>query len=266
MEYYIFGDLMNEENLIKYYNKFNEDKRLTRRRGEIEFITSMKYIHEYLKKGDKIIDIGAGTGRYSIPLSEEGYDVTSVELVKHNIKQIEQKSKNIKTILGNAKELSMIKDNTYDLTLLFGPMYHLITEEEKLQALKEAKRITKKDGIIMIAYCMNDYAIITHGFIDNNIKEALKSNEINESFHVTPKPTDLYSRLTLEEINNLNKKANLKRIKIISPDGPANYIRKQLNKMDDETYNLFIKYHLSTCERMDLIGAGAHTLDIIKND
>lgn len=257
---------MNEENLIEYYNKFNEDKRLTRRRGEIEFITSMKYIHEYLKKGNKIIDIGAGTGRYSIPLSEEGYDVTSVELVKHNIKQIEQKNKNIKTILGNAKDLSMIDDNTYDLTLLFGPMYHLITEEEKLQALKEAKRITKKDGIIMIAYCMNDYAIITHGFIDNCIKEALNKKEINESFHVTPKKTDLYSRLTLEEINNLNKKANLKRIKIISPDGPANYIRKELNKMDDETYDFFIKYHLSTCERLDLIGAGAHTLDITKND
>ena len=171
---------MNEENLIKYYNKFNEDKRLTRRRGEIEFITSMKYIHEYLKKGNKIIDIGAGTGRYSVPLSEEGYDVTSVELVKHNIKQIEEKSKNIKTILGNAKDLSIIEDNTFDLTLLFGPMYHLITKEEKIKALNEAKRITKKDGIIMIAYCMNDYAIITHGFIDNNIKESLKTKEINE--------------------------------------------------------------------------------------
>ena len=255
---------MNEENLIKYYNKFNEDKRLTRRRGEIEFITSMKYIHEYLKKGNKIIDIGAGTGRYSIPLSEEGYDVTAVELVKHNIKQIEQKSNKIKTILGNAKDLSMIKDNTYNLTLLFGPMYHLISKEEKIQALKEAKRITKKDGIIMIAYCMNDYAIITHGFIDNNIKESLKAKEINEAFHVTPKPTDLYSRLTLEEINELNKITNLKRIKIISPDGPANYIRQALNKMDDETFDLYIKYHLSTCEKKELLGASAHVLDILK--
>lgn len=257
---------MNEENLIKYYNKFNEDKRLTRRRGQIEFITSIKYIHDYLKPDAKILDIGAGTGRYSIFLKEEGYDVTAVELVKHNIKQIEEKNKNIKTILANAKDLSMIEDNTYDLTLLFGPMYHLISEEEKIKALKEAKRVTKKNGIIMIAYCMNDYAIITHGFIDNNIKAALKNKEINKSFHVTPKPSDLYSRLTLEEINNLNKKTNLKRIKIISPDGPANYIRKELNKMDKETYNLFIKYHLQTCERLDLIGAGAHTLDILKND
>ena len=257
---------MNEENLIKYYNKFNEDKRLTRRRGEVEFITSLKYIKEYLKPNDKIIDIGAGTGRYSVELERLGYDVTALELVKHNIKQIEQKSKTIKTIQANAKDLSMIKDNTYNLTLLFGPMYHLITKEEKIKAINEAKRITKKNGIIMIAYCMNDYAIITHGFIDNYIKESLKNKEINEEFHVTPKKEDLYSRLTLEEINELNKITNLKRIKIITPDGPTNYIRKTLNKMDDETYNLFIKYHLSTCERMDLIGAAAHTLDILKND
>ena len=257
---------MNEENLIKYYNKFNEDKRLTRRRGEVEFITSLKYIKEYLKPNDKIVDIGAGTGRYSVELEKLGYDVTAVELVKHNIKQIEQKNKNIKTILGNAKDLSMIEDNTFNLTLLFGPMYHLISKEEKIKALNEAKRITKKDGIIMVAYCMNDYAIIEHGFIDNNIKESLKTKEINNEFHVTPKETDLYSRLTLEEINELNELTNLKRIKIISPDGPANYIRQTLNKMDDETYELFIKYHLSTCERLDLIGAGAHTLDILKND
>lgn len=266
ISYYIHGEIMNEENLIKYYNKFNEDKRLTRRRGEVEFITSLKYIKEYLNPNDKIIDIGAGTGRYSIELEKLGYDVTAVELVKHNIKQIEQKSNTIKTILGNAINLKKIKDNTYDLTLLFGPMYHLITKEEKIQAINEAKRITKKDGIIMIAYCMNDYAIIQHGFIDNNIKEAIKNNEINNSFHVSPKKTDLYSRLTLDEINELNKITNLKRIKIITPDGPTNYIRKTLNKMDDETFELFMKYHLSTCERMDLIGAAAHTLDILKND
>lgn len=256
---------MNEENLIKYYNKFNEDKRLTRRRGQVEYITTMKYIHNYLKPNDKIIEIGAGTGAYSISLAEEGYDVTAVELVKHNLKQIEKKSNKVKTILGNAINLKEIKDNTYDITLLFGPMYHLITKEEKIKALLEAKRITKKNGIIMIAYCMNDYAIITHGFIDNNIKECLKNNEIDSNYHITPKETDLYSRLTLSEINELNEIVNLKRIKIISSDGPANYIRTSLNKMDDETFKIFMDYHYKTCERLDLIGASTHTLDILKN-
>ena len=41
---------MNEKNLITYYNKFNENKRLTRRHGQIEYITAMKYIHKYLIK------------------------------------------------------------------------------------------------------------------------------------------------------------------------------------------------------------------------
>lgn len=256
---------MNEKNLITYYNKFNEDKRLTRRRGQVEYLTTMKYIHNYLKPNDKIIEIGAGTGAYSIALSKENYDITAVELVKHNLKQIEEKSNKVKTILGNAINLSMIKDNTYDITLLFGPMYHLITKEEKIKALLEAKRITKKNGIIMIAYCMNDYAIIEHGFIDNNIKECIKNNEIDSNYHITPKSTDLYSRLTLSEIDELNKLTNLKRIKIISSDGPANYIRKSLNKMDEETFNIFMDYHFKTCERLDLIGASTHTLDILKN-
>ena len=38
--------------LEEYYNKFNEDKRLNTRRGQVEFITNMKYIHKYLKKGE----------------------------------------------------------------------------------------------------------------------------------------------------------------------------------------------------------------------
>ena len=60
--------------LEKHYNKFNEDKRLTRRHGQVEYITSMKYIHEYLKEieSPKILDIGAGTVRYSNALAEEG--------------------------------------------------------------------------------------------------------------------------------------------------------------------------------------------------
>ncbi len=263
--YYIFGDFMNEENLINYYNKFNEDKRLNTRHGTIEFMTTMKYIHKYLKENDKIIEIGAGTGKYSGTLSNEGYDVTAVELVKHNLRVLEKNYPGVNTILGNAINLNKIMDSLYDITLLLGPMYHLITKEEKIKALEEARRITKKNGIIMVAYCMNDYAVLIHGFRDNNIKTAINNNDIDEYFHVSPKKTDLYSRVTIDDINELNRVVNLKRVKIISPDGPSNYMRNVLNKMDDDAFNLFIKYHLSTCERQDLIGAGAHTLDILIN-
>lgn len=251
---------MNEENLIKYYNKFNEEKRLNSKHGQVEFLTAIKYINEYIKDNDKIIDIGAGTGKYSKYFYDKGYDITAVELVKHNLRQIEKK--NIKCFLGNATDLKKIEDNSYDITLLFGPLYHLISMEDKLKALLEAKRITKPNGYIFISYCMNEYAIIEHGFIDNNILNEL--DQIDEDFKIKSKEDDLYSFVRLEDINYLKDKANLSRVKIISQDGPSQYIKKTINKMDDETFDLYLKYHFKTCERLELLGAGRHILDILK--
>ena len=257
---------MNENNLIEYYNKFNEDKRFNSRHGKIEYITSLKFIYKYLNKMEnpKILDIGAGTGKYSIKLADDGYDVTALELVKHNLRVIEKNSAKVKTYLGNAIDLSVFNDNSFDLVLLFGPMYHLISDNDKIKALNEAKRVVKKDGIIMVAYIMNEYAILTYGFKENNIKKSIDNKLVDSNFHIIPKEKDLYSYVRLKDINRYNKIANLKRIKILTPDGPANYIRPILNKMDDETFDLFIKYHLKTCENKELLGAAAHILDILK--
>lgn len=256
---------MNEKELIEYYNKFNEDKRLTRRHGKIEFIVTLKYIHDYLNKmnNPKIIDIGAGTGKYSIELSNQGYDVTAIELVKHNLSYIKKYDK-IKSYQGNAIDLSRFKDETFDLTLLFGPMYHLINENDKIKALNEAKRITKKNGIIMVAYIMNDYCILTHGFKDNNILNAIENKMIDDSFKCIKWDNNLYSVYRIEDIDKLNEKVNLNRIKIITPDGPANYMRNTLNKMSDKEFDKFIEYVLSISDRKDMIGSSAHTIDILK--
>ena len=255
---------MNEENLIKYYNKFNEDKRLTTKHGQVEFLTAVKYIENYLKDYDnpKIIDIGAGTGKYSLYFKEKGYDVTAVELVKHNLRVIEEKG--IKAHLGNAIDLKKFSDNSFDITILFGPMYHLISMDDKIKALSEAKRITKKNGLIFISYCLNEYAIITHGFIDNNILESIDNGLIDDNFKITPKDEDLYSFVRLEDINYLKDIVKLKRIKILSQDGPTEYIKKTINKMNDKTFNTFLDYHFKTCEKNELLGSGRHILDILK--
>ena len=68
----------------------------------------------------------------------------------------------------------------------------------------------------------------------------------------------------LEDIENVNEAAGCERVKIVTPDGPANYIRQFVNQLDEEEYEIFYRYHLATCERADLLGAAAHTLDIIR--
>ena len=254
--------------LEKHYNKFCEDKRLTRRHGQVEYITSMKYIHDYLNdnKSLKILDVGAGTGRYSVALANEGFDVTAVELVKHNLGVLKSKGSTVKAFQGTASNLSRFEDNTFDMTLVFGPMYHLYTLEDKIRALEEAKRVTKVGGKILVAYLMNEYSVITYGFKENNIKKAIENGKLDENFHVKSSKEDLYDYLRLEDINRINEVVGVKRIKIISADGPANYMRPTLNAMDEETFKIFVDYHLSTCERPELLGAGAHTLDILTKE
>lgn len=252
--------------LEKHYNKFNEEKRLDSRHGRVEYIISMKYIHDCLEKYNdpKVLDIGAGTGKYSVALAEEGYDVTAVELVKYNLGILKKKNSTVKAYQGTALNLKRFEDESFDVTLLFGPMYHLYTVEDKVKALKEAVRVTKKGGRILVAYLMNEYAVVRHGFKERSIKDSIKNGKLDERFHCISDEEDLYEYVRLEDIGEINAMAGgVRREKIIAPDGPANYIRRELNALDEEEFRYFVEYQMSVAERIDLIGASGHSVDIL---
>lgn len=259
--------------LEKYYNKFHEENRLTTRHGQIEFLTTMHYINSVIASDSaaihtpesiKIADIGAGTGRYSVELCHRGYDVTAVELVPHNLEILRGKHENIKTWQGDARSMPFLEDETFDITLLFGPLYHLHGDDEKLKALSEARRITKKGGYILVAYVMNDYSIIQYCFKDHHWKEVADKGGLTKDFHTVCREEDLYDYVRLEDINRLNAAAGLERIKIISADGAADYMRRELNEMSPEEFDAFCKYQLAVCERPELLGASSHLVDILK--
>lgn len=260
--------------IVDYYNKFNEEKRFDSRHGQVEYRITMKYIHEMLTeylvpqckktRPVRILDVGAGTGRYSIPLAQEGYEVHALELVKHNLSRLKQKCSIVKARQGNALNLSKYEDEYFDLVLVFGPMYHLFSEQDKCQVLSEAKRVTQKGGIIMVAYCMNEYGVISYAFKKGNLKTCMEEHRLDEQFHCRSEEKDLYDYVRVEDINRLMESAGLKRIKLISPDGPANYIRPALKEMTEEEFELFIQYQEKVAERQELVGAGAHTVDILQ--
>lgn len=251
-----------------YEGLCDEDARLRSRCGKVEFLTTMRYIEKYLKQGDRILEIGAGTGRYSHALAQKGYAVDAVELLEHNINVFWQNTllgEPVTIRQGNALDLSGFGDNTYDLTLLLGPMYHLFTVEDQRKALTEAIRVTKPGGVVFAAYCGSDATAIQYCFVRGMFKEPhYKALADPVTFKLSSDPAEVFALHRREDIDALMDGLPVKRLHFVGADMATGYIRDTIDQMDDELYELYLQYHFAVCERPDLVGASNHYLDIFK--
>ena len=254
--------------LTDFYKNYDEEGRLLSRHGQVEFLTTMRYIAKYLQPGMRILEIGAATGRYSHTLARQGYRVDAVELVQHNIDIFEtltQPGENVAIRQGNAKDLRFFADDTFDMTLLLGPMYHLFTVEEQLQALSEAIRVTKKGGIIMAAYCGNDATMVQYCFGRGMLKEQRYRDLVDfDTFKAASDPAELFELYRIEDIDALMTNFPVQRLHFVGTDMATNYMRTVVDEMDDDFFALFLKYHFTICERSDMVGVSHHFLDIFR--
>ncbi|HIS31885.1 MAG TPA: methyltransferase domain-containing protein [Candidatus Limivivens intestinipullorum] len=256
--------------LINFYGSYDEDSRLASRHGSVEFLTTMRYVEKYLKPGCRILEIGAGTGRYSHALARRGYEVEAVELVEHNIEIFRKhtlENEKVSVVQGNALNLSAFSDNQFDITLLLGPLYHLYSKGDKSQAIREAIRVTKRDGILFAAYVISDGCLLDEGFKRSNIDvaEYVKKGLLDqETFAAKSEPEDLFELVRKEDIDDLMSEFPVKRLHYVASDGCALLLREEIEGMDEETFRMYLKYHFATCEREDLAGVTSHALDIFK--
>ncbi len=251
-------------NIEKHYNKHPEDLRLLRRHGIVEFETTMHHLHRFLRPGMRLLDIGAGTGRYTSALMAEGYEVKAVELVRRNIDVFLKREPTADVVQGDARHMPFLSDGWADATLLLGPLYHLIGDDGKLEALAEAKRVTKPGGLIFVAYLLNEYSILTYCFDEDRIGGLMQRGVVDADFHIQALADELYDYVRLADIDRLDRLARLERVTIFSPDGPADYMRTQLNRMSDDTFARFLDYQKRVSERPDLMGAGSHVVDVVR--
>lgn len=260
--------MKDQDYIVAHYDQYDEDSRLLSRAGRVEYETTMRYIHRYLQPGMRILEIGAATGRYSHALAREGYLVDAVELVQSNIDRFRENTlpgEKVTITQGNACDLSAFPDDTYDLTLLLGPMYHLFTEEEKLAALREAVRVTKRGGVIFAAYCMADASVLCYGFVRGKIHEIMEKNMVDPvTFKAFSKPSDLFELHRVEDIEALRSTLPVTPLQLVAADGYANHMRDALMQMDDAAYAIYLRYHFATCESPDMLGYSHHTLDIFR--
>ena len=261
---------MNRQEILNnFYNEdCAEDTRLESQHGQVEFLTTIKYIEEYLKPETKILEIGAGTGRYSLYYANKGYDVTAIEYVRHNVDILKSKIKdnmNIVAEQGDAVDLSRFENNTFDVTLVLGPLYHLYEDKDINKAIEEAIRVTKKDGIIAIAYLTSDSIMIDWSLMGDHLINGYP-NDFDDNFKMTRYPQGVFAPFYISEFKNIMSKFNIELLHNVATDGFTHHVKDKIDSLSKEEFEVWMRYHLSTCEREELQGYSNHMLYICKKN
>lgn len=249
----------------KLYEMINEDVRLNHSKAaRVEFYTNVKYIEESLTATSRILDVGAGAGEYSLYFAQQGYQVDAIELCESNIIAFKKKIKdshNLELRQGNALDLSCYEDNSFDVVLVFGPLYHLHTMEEKQKCIAEAKRVCKNGGTIFYAFISNDMVIACEFSYNENYFNETDYN------HKTFKLEDFpFVFVTANEARKVLESGNVNIIKEVASDGLSEMLSDKINQLDDYGYQQYLNYHFYCCEKPELFGYSSHLLFIEKNE
>ena len=133
-----------------------EDARLERH--QLEYDLTWRYLTRYLPPSGSILEIGAGPGRYTLELCRRGYAVTAVDLSAAQLKRCQQRLQaegrhgQARYIVADARNLQAVPATTFDAVLLMGPLYHLVFEEDRRQALRQATDRLRSGGVLFSAH------------------------------------------------------------------------------------------------------------------
>lgn len=139
-----------DEDIQVFYGTSDESQRLTKDvAGRVEYLRVQKILRALAAPHSTIYDIGGATGIHSTWLAEDGHTVTLVDPVASQVAKA-QHSGTFTAVEGDARTLPL-ESNSADITLLFGPLYHLVNEADRITALREAARVTKPGGTVLAA-------------------------------------------------------------------------------------------------------------------
>jgi ubiquinone/menaquinone biosynthesis C-methylase UbiE len=158
-----------------FYSAGSEENRLKLGLGPLEYERNQELIQRYISKQASIIaDVGGGPGIYAEWLSLLGHTVYLIDPVLKHIQQAKKRAGRLKNpfqcIQAEAQALNL-PDDSMDMVILHGPLYHLQIKQQRLNAIHEARRVLKKDGIIL-GFAINFAASAVIGLLNGFIQHA----------------------------------------------------------------------------------------------
>ncbi len=237
-------------------------------RHPIEFEITKRFVDRYAVKGARVLDCGGGPGRYSLHLAEKGCDVTLIDLSRGNIAFAEEKRKeaklDFKTLVGDAREADKIASGKFDVVLLMGPLYHLLTDEDRRAAVNACLKLLKTGGVIFASF-ISSYAGVIYSmkYEPDMINEVRVAKDFRLFEQDKEFAGDAFTKAYFARIRDIApffESFGLEKLHLFSQEGMLAPNEPTILQSSPETVKKWIDLAESVCEREDLLAFAEHIM------
>lgn len=245
----------------------NEWQRLEKHRTE--FAVSLRALEAFLPRPPcSVLDVGGGPGRYAIELARQGYSVTLLDISQENLRLARQKANAaqvslVDTIHANAVDLSALDSANYDALLLMGPLYHLLTHQERIQAIHEAMRVLKPGGKLFAAFITRfaPFRYVAIGEPAWLAKNPAYARQLLET-GIHDQPTQFAKAYYAHpnEIIPLMEGSGLRTHRLVGCEGIVAELDDKVNALTEEAWEAWVDLNYRLGQDPTLYGASDHLL------
>lgn len=258
------------EALHAYYGDGKEQGRLSSPGGQLEFERTKEAILRHLPPAPAIVaDVGGGPGKYALWLATLGYSVEHRDVVPAHVEQLRTAAApglEFRSEIGDARRLDLGHESM-DAVLLLGPLYHLRKRADRLEALRQARKVLRPGGFLFIS-AISRWAARLDGVLKKRIyleypeAEALVA-QVERTGYIPPLfPGDFsgYSHRPAQLRSEVSR-AGLEVMDLVGLEGPAAFLNDLDERMSDEHARHVVLEAARSLERVpELLGAGPHML------
>lgn len=266
-------DLSRE--IQEHYLKSQEWQRLSSDQGELERLRIQAILARDLPSAPALVfDIGGGAGVHAFSLAQQGYQVHLIDPVELHLEQARSHAAAsgvtlASSSLGDARKLD-IASGIADVVLLLGPLYHLTERLDRMQALREARRILKPQGILLAAGISRFASLIdglSSGFFRDTTFREIVAADLASGQHRNPTNNLRYFTTAYfhrpEELAAEVREAGFRKVRVLAVEGPAWSAPQFREAWGDPVQRRKLMEFLSLIEKEPSIhGASAHFIVI----
>jgi SAM-dependent methyltransferase len=266
------------EEIEAHYRQTKESERLAADgRGELERLRTHAILARRLPPAPAIIyDVGGAAGVYAFPLAKQGYEVHLIDPVELHLDQAKAFARSsgtaLKSIsLGDARNLDIASSSAHAV-LLLGPLYHLVDQSDRRQALREAHRILKPGGVLFAAAISRFASLIdglASGFFHDSEFRKIIAADLASGQHRNPTGNPFYFTTTYfhrpEDLAEEVCSVGFNHVETLAIEGPAWSAARFPDTWNEPIQRQNLMEFLSLTEQEPSIkGASAHLMAVAR--